>query len=179
MHSSIASYQWLLYIFTVISSLQVSAARFNIPRLSPTRGTILQNPEILSATISKDFQTFYYNQTLDHFNYRPESYSTFQQRYVINFKYWGGGAGADANAPIFVYLGAEESLDGDISVIGFLTDNAARFNALLVYIEILWEINSIWVKKRSLEKRKHSWLFQLCTSYNRLCRNSLVYKGKI
>ncbi|KAH9700240.1 prolylcarboxypeptidase-like protein [Citrus sinensis] len=135
MHSSIASFQWLLYIFTVISSLQVSATRFNIPRLSPTRGTILQNPEILSATISEDFQTFYYNQTLDHFNYRPESYSTFQQRYVINFKYWGGGAGADANAPIFVYLGAEGPLDGDISIIGFLTDNAARFNALLVYIE--------------------------------------------
>ncbi|KAL9416353.1 hypothetical protein AB3S75_039528 [Citrus x aurantiifolia] len=135
MHSSIASFQWLLYIFTVISSLQVSATRFNIPRLSPTRGTILQNPEILSAIISEDFQTFYYNQTLDHFNYRPESYSTFQQRYVINFKYWGGGAGADANAPIFVYLGNEGPLDGDISIIGFLTDNAARFNALLVYIE--------------------------------------------
>lgn len=138
MHSSIASFQWLLYIFTVISSLQVSATRFNIPRLSPTRGTILQNPEILSETISEDFQTFYYNQTLDHFNYRPESYSTFQQRYVINFKYWGGGVGADANAnaPIFVYLGAEEPLDADISIIGFLTDNAAQFNALLVYIEV-------------------------------------------
>ncbi|KAH9700241.1 prolylcarboxypeptidase-like protein [Citrus sinensis] len=102
MHSSIASFQWLLYIFTVISSLQVSATRFNIPRLCPTRGTILQNPEILSATISEDFQTFYNNQTLDHFNYR----------YVINFKCWGGGAGADANAPVIAYLGAEEPLDG-------------------------------------------------------------------
>ncbi|GAY64889.1 hypothetical protein CUMW_237060 [Citrus unshiu] len=51
------------------------------------------------------------------------------------FTCWGGGAGADANAPIIAYLGAEEPLDGDISVIGFLTDNAARFNALLVYIE--------------------------------------------
>ncbi|KAK9193781.1 hypothetical protein WN944_004480 [Citrus x changshan-huyou] len=61
---------------------------------------------------------------------------TFQQRYVINFKYWGGGAGADANAPIFVCLGAEGPLDGDISIIDFLTDNAARFNALLVYIEV-------------------------------------------
>ncbi|ESR37652.1 hypothetical protein CICLE_v10030040mg [Citrus x clementina] len=54
MHSSIASFQWLLYIFTVISSLQVSATR---------------------------------------------------------------------------------ALRRCISVIGFLTDNAARFNALLVYIE--------------------------------------------
>ncbi|KAH9660407.1 prolylcarboxypeptidase-like protein [Citrus sinensis] len=158
MHSSIASFQWLLYIFTVISSLQVSATRFNIPRLSPTRGTILQNPEILSATISEDFQTFYYNQTLDHFNYRPESYSTFQQRYVINFKYWGGGAGADANAPIFVYLGAEGPLDGDISIIGFLTDNAARFNALLVYIEHRYYGKSISFGSREEDLKNSSTL---------------------
>ncbi|KAK1587008.1 hypothetical protein Q3G72_008510 [Acer saccharum] len=33
------------------------------------------------------------------------------QRYVINFKYWGG---ANANAPIFAYLGAEAPLDEDV-----------------------------------------------------------------
>ncbi|KAK0603834.1 hypothetical protein LWI29_009143 [Acer saccharum] len=38
-------------------------------------------------------------------------------------------------APILAYLGAEAPLDGDIAGIGFLTDNAVRFNALLVYIE--------------------------------------------
>lgn len=105
MHSSILSFQlWLLYFFTIMSSFYVTATSFDIPRLSPIRETILQNFEILSsATISEDFQTFYYNQTLDHFNYRPESYSTFQQRYIINFKYWGGGAD-QSNAPILHIL---------------------------------------------------------------------------
>lgn len=119
-----------------MSSFYVTATSFDIPRLSPIRETILQNFEILSsATISEDFQTFYYNQTLDHFNYRPESYSTFQQRYIINFKYWGGVAD-QSNAPIFAYLGAESPLDNAPSVIGFLTDNAPQFKALLVYIEV-------------------------------------------
>jgi len=36
------------------------------------------------------FKKFYYNQTLDHFNFMPERYTTFQPKYVINFKYWGG-----------------------------------------------------------------------------------------
>lgn len=137
MHSSTLSFQlWLLCFFTIMSSFYVTATSFDIPRLSPIRETILQNFEILSsATISEDFQTFYYNQTLDHFNYRPESYSTFQQRYIINFKYWGGGAD-QSNAPIFAYLGAESPLDNAPSVIGFLTDNAPQFKALLVYIEV-------------------------------------------
>ena len=51
----------------------------------------------------------------------------------MNFKYWGG---ANASAPIFAYLGAEEDLDYDLSGLGFLTDNAHRFKALLVYIEV-------------------------------------------
>lgn len=63
---------------------------------------------------------------------RPESYTTFPQRYIINFKYWGG---ANSSAPIFAYLGAEAPIDDDLNVIGFLTDNAIQFNALLVYIE--------------------------------------------
>ncbi|KAH7531139.1 hypothetical protein JRO89_XSUnG0014700 [Xanthoceras sorbifolium] len=86
-----------------------------------------------SDTINhKDFRTFFYTQTLDHFNYRPDSYTTFQQRFIINFNYWGG---ANTSSPIFVYLGAEEALDRDLDLIGFLPDNAPRFNALMVYIE--------------------------------------------
>ncbi|OIW01983.1 hypothetical protein TanjilG_14014 [Lupinus angustifolius] len=70
-------------------------------------------------------------QRLDHFNYRPDSYSTFPQRYIINFKHWGG---AKSNAPIFAYFGAEEPLPDDMHV-GLLEDNAPKFNALVVYIE--------------------------------------------
>ncbi|XP_010254366.1 PREDICTED: lysosomal Pro-X carboxypeptidase-like isoform X1 [Nelumbo nucifera] len=81
---------------------------------------------------SRDFNTYFYTQKLDHFNYRAESQATFQQKYVINSKFWGG---ANSSAPIFVYLGANAPLDDQIRRIGFMTDNAPQFNALLVYIE--------------------------------------------
>jgi hypothetical protein len=54
--------------------------------------------------------------------------------HLINFKYWGG---ANSSAPILVYLGAESSIDGYPNGIGFLSENAATFKALLVYIEVL------------------------------------------
>ena len=112
----------------------ISAAQAKIlPRLSVKRPPFLGEPAKFSEPVSEDLQTFYYNQTLDHFNYRPESYTTFEQRYVMNFKYWGG---ANASAPIFVYLGAEADLDSDMSGVGFLNDNAHRFKALQVYIEV-------------------------------------------
>jgi lysosomal Pro-X carboxypeptidase len=87
----------------------------------------------LGESVREDFETFFYNQTLDHFNYRPESYDTFLQRYLINSKYWGG---ANASAPILVYLGAEAPIDGDLDAVGFLVDTAVEFNSLLVYVEV-------------------------------------------
>ncbi|KAL5704267.1 lysosomal Pro-Xaa carboxypeptidase [Ranunculus cassubicifolius] len=81
--------------------------------------------------LSPDFQAFYYTQTLDHFNYLPESYATFQQKYIVNSKYWGG---ANTSSPIFVYTGPETAVE-NVATPGFMTDNAPRFKALLVYIE--------------------------------------------
>lgn len=51
----------------------------------------------------------------------------------MNFKHWGG---AKSSAPIFAYLGAESPLDDDLNTVGFLIDNAPRFKALLIYIEV-------------------------------------------
>jgi hypothetical protein len=51
----------------------------------------------------------------------------------MNFKYWGG---ANSSAPILVYLGPEEPLDGMPESEGFMNDNATSFKALLVYIEV-------------------------------------------
>ncbi|KAJ9129354.1 hypothetical protein P3X46_033858 [Hevea brasiliensis] len=128
--SSILLFRWFLFFVILLTS---ATALLDIPRLSPIGPRIHEDPaEILSESISDDFERFFYNQTLDHFNYKPESYKTFEQRYVINSKYWGG---ANSTAPILVYFGAEAPLDGDLAVIGFLSDNALRFNALLLYIE--------------------------------------------
>ncbi|GFP85876.1 lysosomal pro-x carboxypeptidase [Phtheirospermum japonicum] len=82
------------------------------------------------STLSNNFTTFYYNQILDHFNYAPQSYATFNQKYVINSEHWGG-----PNSPIFAYLGDEVPLGDAWNYIGFLNDNAPKFKALCVYIE--------------------------------------------
>ncbi|XP_062170967.1 uncharacterized protein LOC133876730 [Alnus glutinosa] len=125
-----------LSILFLFFPIWASATQLNIPRLGTVIRRTSQHDEpqttYSSSDTAEDFKTFYYTQQLDHFNYRPESYATFQQRYVINFKYWGG---ADSNAPIFAYLGAEESLDHDLSTVGFLNDNALRFKALQLFIE--------------------------------------------
>ncbi|KAG9443562.1 hypothetical protein H6P81_014902 [Aristolochia fimbriata] len=79
-----------------------------------------------------DFEIFNYTQTLDHFTFRPRSGLTFQQRYAVNSRYWGG---ANSSSPIFVHTGGEAPLFAGISTTGFFTDNAPHFRALLVYIE--------------------------------------------
>ncbi|KAK7261276.1 hypothetical protein RIF29_27585 [Crotalaria pallida] len=124
----------LLFTFLIYSTYVTATHSLTIPRLSviPEWERTVQDPAAIVASDTVDVKTFYYEQTLDHFNYRPESYTTFQQRYLMNFKYWSG---ANSSAPIFAYLGAEESIDNSPTNIGFLTDNAASFNALLVYIE--------------------------------------------
>ncbi|KAF7805660.1 lysosomal Pro-X carboxypeptidase-like [Senna tora] len=125
------SFRWLCLFFFLSLSLCVSA--FNIPRLGTLQRSYQHEPEtIISPSSDEDLKTYYYTQRLDHFNYRPDSYSTFEQRYMINSKYWGG---AKSSAPIFAYLGAEAPVDEDIYYVGFLRDNAPHFNALIVYIE--------------------------------------------
>lgn len=115
----------------------VSTFPHKVPRLSPhhKEAIILRNPDdsLSASAITKDFQTYFYTQTLDHFNYAPQSYATFRQRYVVNSKHWGGPS---PNSPIFAYLGAEAPLDDDLDVIGFLNDNAPYFKSLSVFIEV-------------------------------------------
>ncbi|XP_021660191.2 uncharacterized protein LOC110649795 [Hevea brasiliensis] len=82
------------------------------------------------SDLPPEYEIHYYRQTLDHFNYKPESYATFQHRYILNYKYWGG---ANTSSPIFVYTGEEGDITYDVE--GFILDLAARFKGLLLYIE--------------------------------------------
>ncbi|KAJ8749874.1 hypothetical protein K2173_013789 [Erythroxylum novogranatense] len=124
------------FIFFLIIPFRASTSQFiKIPPLGALRKSlhVVQSQTLpTSLPVSKDFVTFYYTQILDHFNYKPESYITFQQRYVLNLKHWGG---ANTSAPILVYFGAEENIEDDFITNGFLTDKASRFKALLLYIE--------------------------------------------
>nr|GLL34011.1 lysosomal Pro-X carboxypeptidase-like isoform X2 [Ipomoea trifida] len=114
----------LLILFST-TSLSLNP-HHNIPLPRPLSSSSVSDSTAAYVT------TGYYRQTLDHFNYAPQSYATFSQKYVVNSQYWGG---AQSNFPIFAYLGPEVAIDNDVTYAVFLPDIANRFNALLVYIE--------------------------------------------
>nr|GMD79638.1 lysosomal Pro-X carboxypeptidase-like [Ipomoea batatas] len=85
---------------------------------------------------------------MDHFNYRPQSYATFKQRYIVSSKYWGS---AQSNSPIFAWLGAESPINFDPRSVGFLTDNAPVLRLLLsTHSSFNYYLN---VDKKSLKTR--------------------------
>ncbi|XP_065866383.1 uncharacterized protein [Euphorbia lathyris] len=120
----------LLLLLLLIAPYLSFAYSHQRPKLSAIR----RESSIFSSSpdLPPEYETHYYAQTLDHFNYYPESYITFQQRYVLNFKYWGG---ANTSSPVFVYVGEESDIEGDILYVGFISELAARFEGLLLYIE--------------------------------------------
>ncbi|XP_020233875.1 lysosomal Pro-X carboxypeptidase [Cajanus cajan] len=115
---------------------------FSVPALGYTFAPTI--PRFPSSAIRADlkqrsgstqnglYRTKFFTQTLDHFSFNPQSYQTFQQRYLINDTYWGG---AKKNAPIFVYTGNEGNIEWFTQNTGFMFDNAPSFQALLVFIE--------------------------------------------
>ncbi|XP_031128117.1 lysosomal Pro-X carboxypeptidase-like isoform X1 [Ipomoea triloba] len=110
---------------------------FSFAKTTPTFpfSTIINTPNGLSASAKTDhklYDTKYFTQILDHFTFTPQSYHTFQQRYLINDRYWGG---AKNMAPIFVYMGNEGDIEWFAQNTGFMFDIAPHFNALLVFIE--------------------------------------------
>eukprot|EP00249_Psilotum_nudum_P024688 c29263_g2_i2 orf=664-2202(-) len=79
-----------------------------------------------------DYETRYFTQALDHFSFKPESYRTFQQRYLLSTKNW---AGAKRNAPIFLYCGNEGDIVWFAENTGFMWELAPRFGAMVVFPE--------------------------------------------
>ncbi|KAJ0714189.1 putative dipeptidyl-peptidase II [Helianthus annuus] len=115
-----------LALISILIGASVNATRTNTPRLS----ILTDKPN--DESLTPDFVSYNYTQTLDHFNYKPESNTTFQQRYIVNSKYWGGPI---TSSPIFVYMGAEVDITSQVLGVGFFPVLASRFNGLLVYIE--------------------------------------------
>lgn len=125
---------WFLLFLLSLSSSGFSSAK--ITPWFPSSINVKPEQEQLSVSVStktKLYEAKYFTQTLDHFNYQPQSYQTFQQRYLINYKYWGG---ADKLAPIFVYTGNEGDIEWFAQNTGFMFDTAPHFKALLVFIEV-------------------------------------------
>lgn len=123
----------LIPLILLLLLLLQTASSTKIPRLSLLHKQASGRVGVDDSLNLSDFKRGYYTQTLDHFNYAPQSYANFSQKYYVNSKYWG-----PPNSPIFAYLGAEEPLGlGLISFLGFINDNAPSFNALTVFIEVI------------------------------------------
>ncbi|XP_058088443.1 uncharacterized protein LOC131235321 [Magnolia sinica] len=115
-----------LFVFSFANSISTVNTRFP--------ASIYSN-EWKSQSLSianKLYQTKYFTQTLDHFNYNPQSYQTFQQRYLINDVNWRGPA---ENSPIFIYAGSEGDIEWITQNNGFIFETASYFGALVVFIE--------------------------------------------
>lgn len=130
MKSSQFSFHWLLLMIIFVST----SFHANGLKLRPRLGRIRRSRILEQKDSNHGFKTFFYNQTIDHFSYGPESYQTFPQRYVINSKFWGGG-----NSPILAFLGAEAPIDDNIQPSGFTYENAHKFKALIVILEVFYD----------------------------------------
>lgn len=128
----------LVFLFSSSAFSSVSFAaitpRFPSSIIHPEKFSSSSSFSTKSKSKSKNglYKTKYFTQILDHFNYNPQSYKTFQQRYLINHTYWGG---ANKNAPIFVYTGNEGDIEWFTQNTGFMFEKAPHFKALLVFIE--------------------------------------------
>ncbi|MCL7032962.1 hypothetical protein MKW94_015338 [Papaver nudicaule] len=117
----------LLFLFSFSTGKRIPHPKFPTP-------INIQAESILPQRSTKPnlYEIKYFTQVLDHFNYYPQSYQTFQQRYLINYQYWGG---AEKNAPIFVYTGNEGDIEWFAQNTGFMFETAPQFKALVVFLE--------------------------------------------
>lgn len=124
----------LCLVILILVSLGTSDSMAPIKRslfhFSPTPKWNTSAATVLASAAKYDVS--YYTQILDHFTFVPESYQTFQQRYLINSDHWGG---ASTKSPIFLYTGNEGFIEWFAQNTGFMFDIAPQFKALLVFIE--------------------------------------------
>lgn len=127
---------WLLLLLplTILPQFSDSINLGQIKPGFPSSAIKAEQQQSVAAKGSKLYNEKFFTQTLDHFNYNPQSYHTFQQRYLINDKHWRGGA-AHNNSPIFVYTGNEGDIEWFAQNTGFMFEIAPHFGALLIFIE--------------------------------------------
>jgi len=90
----------------------------------------------------KPFTAHYLAQELDHFTFTPNASMVFRQKYLLNDTFWRRPSGGnDAGAgPLFVYTGNEGDIEWFATNTGFMFDIAPKFGALLVFIEVPYQL---------------------------------------
>merc|ERR1712226_877900 len=87
----------------------------------------------LSAAQIVPYTEFFFEQRIDHFNYysKPMGKSTFQQRYLVQDKWWD----KDNGGPLFFYTGNEGDITSFWDNTGFMFDIAPKFKANIIFAE--------------------------------------------
>ncbi|MFS7899352.1 putative lysosomal Pro-Xaa carboxypeptidase [Helianthus anomalus] len=119
----------LSLIIMILLRTCVNGKRFGTTKLGSKFTIVPTNVDVVNPK-SKEYEVYNYTQTLGHFNFKSESYTTFQQHYVLNRKYWGGTA---KSFPIFVYTGAESSIMGYVEYNGFEMTLVSQFKASMPF----------------------------------------------
>jgi len=91
---------------------RTSVEKFRAPPDSPSYG----------------YNTFWYNQTVDHYGFTTDA--KFRQKYLYNDTLWDRSGG-----PIFFYAGNEGVIEAFAENSGFMWDIAPEFRAMLVFAE--------------------------------------------
>ena len=74
---------------------------------------------------------YFFNATIDHFNFRPTEEATFPLRFLVNDQFWQG----NTSGPCFFYAGNEANIWQFVNNSGFLFEAAKEFHALVVFAE--------------------------------------------
>ncbi|GMI02076.1 hypothetical protein TrVE_jg8031 [Triparma verrucosa] len=96
---------------------------------------------LLPATAAYEYQTLYYNQTLDHTQPFHPSQARWSHRYLLNDEFWSRPADEDlmgsssCPGPIMFYTGNEGPVDGFWSGNGFMMEMAESWGGLIVFGE--------------------------------------------
>lgn len=111
-------FEFVAVLALVLASASLPSA-FSLQPPKPTK-----RPDGL--TIS--YETHWFNQKVDHFSWANTD--TYPQRYLINKDHWCG-----RNCPILFYTGNEGDIEVFANNTGFMWENAATLNAMLVFAE--------------------------------------------
>ncbi|XP_019634121.1 PREDICTED: lysosomal Pro-X carboxypeptidase-like [Branchiostoma belcheri] len=110
------------------------------PRFPRPKGPVLRS--------EYSYDTKYFTQPVDHFSFATSD--TFDQRYLINRKYFEGDGG-----PIFFYTGNEGDITWFGDNTGFMWDIAPKFKAMVVFAEHRYYGDSMPYGKDSYKDPRH------------------------
>ncbi|MFS7921594.1 putative lysosomal Pro-Xaa carboxypeptidase [Helianthus anomalus] len=127
----------MLPLFYSLLFLQYSPSTFAKfqPRYFPSS---IAHPKSQSLhTNIKLYKTKYFTQILDHFNYNPQSYQTFQQRYLVNDNLLGWSQDQCSNLPYknsktLGYLSSTQALADYATLIVDLKNNLTAIDSPVI-----------------------------------------------